>query len=71
MKNFSWGRNPEEIKQKLENWGHSKDFDTKKYFNIWDNVSLENYKEKKFLHPLGLKQWWKELELVDIKQFNV
>jgi hypothetical protein len=30
----SWGRTREELKEKLENWGHSKDFDTKAYLEM-------------------------------------
>ena len=60
----SWGRTEQDVLQKLQNWGHSKDFNISNYFNVWKSVSLHNYEEKRFLHPLGLKQWWQRLELI-------
>jgi hypothetical protein len=69
---YTLGRTREEVVQKFENWGHSKDFNTKEYIKIWDSVTLENYKEKKELHPiLRCKKYsWLSLQLVNIKDFN-
>lgn len=61
----SWGRSREELKKKLENWGHSKDFDTTAYLAMWDKVTLENYQSFKDLHPLHGPHWPK-LKLVDL-----
>jgi len=68
---FSWGRKRNEIEQKLFNWGHSEDFDTKSFLNIWDSVNLNNYKTKINLHPLKIKNWWKSLELVELEYFKL
>lgn len=67
---FSWGRTRDEIIQKLNNWTHTYDFNIEKHLQVWDSVTLENYKEKTNLHPLGLKQWWKSLECVDLNHFQ-
>jgi hypothetical protein len=64
---FSWGRSRSEIEQKLLNWSHANDFNTKKYLEeVWDNVNLENYKQKRYLHPLAkeVKNWWVKLDLI-------
>jgi hypothetical protein len=54
---YSWGRSREELKQKLENWGHSKDFDTNAYLELWDKITLDNYTTFKDLHPLHGPHW--------------
>ncbi len=61
----SWGRSREELQKKLENWGHSKDFDTKAYIEMWDKVTLENYQSFTNLHPLHGPHWPK-LKTVDL-----
>jgi hypothetical protein len=60
---YSWGRTPEELKQKLTNWGHANDFDTQAFFEFWDSITLDNYQEAKDFHPLD-KRVWKSLKLV-------
>lgn len=64
---FSWGRDRSQLKQKLENWGHSKDFDTNAWLQMWDQVTLENYQNFKNLHPLHGPHWPK-LKLLDFKE---
>ena len=64
---ISWGRSREELKKKLENWGHSTDFDTTAYLEMWDTVTLENYKSFKDIHPLHGPHWPK-LKLVEFDQ---
>jgi len=61
----SWGRTREGLKQKLENWGHSKDFNTNAYLEMWDKVTLENYQSFVNLHPLYGPHWPK-LKLVEL-----
>ena len=54
---FSWGRTRNELKQKLDNWGHSKDFDTKAYLEFWDKINLNNYKQFKNINPVNPPAW--------------
>ena len=61
----SWGRTRDELQQKLENWGHSRDFNTKAYLEMWDKVTLENYQSFTNLHPLHGPHWPK-LKLVEL-----
>jgi hypothetical protein len=57
MLHFSWGRTPREVRQKLTNWTHSKDFDTDKFFELWQGVTLENYAQFKDIHPMDGPDW--------------
>lgn len=69
---FSWGRNREQLLKKLNNFGHSKDFNLENYIvNIWDKVNLENFKSFSYFHPLKLKIWWKSLSLLDLNNFDL
>lgn len=67
----SWARKPEEIKLKFQNWGHKDDFDTQKYFNLWDNLSTNNYKDYHNFHPIYPELWQKleHIEASDIDEF--
>lgn len=47
----SWARTAEEIKEKVENWGHSKDFDPKHFMIFWNQLDQFNYKQAKNFHP--------------------
>lgn len=53
----SWARSENEILQKISNWGHKNDFDTKKYFKFWKSIDKDNYKEFKNIHPLSPSVW--------------
>jgi hypothetical protein len=54
---FSWGRTPQELKQKLENWSHNADFNVQAYFDLWQSVTLENYHQIRNFHPLNGPAW--------------
>ena len=56
----TWARESDEIYFKLNNWGHNKDFDVESYFSFWKNISKENFKNFKNVHPVEGKKW-KEL----------
>lgn len=60
----SWAREPEEVWQKITNWGHKNDFDTKKYFDFWMDVNEDNYVNFVDLHPFHPKSWPK-LQFLD------
>jgi hypothetical protein len=53
----SWARSETEILIKIENWGHRDDFDTMKYFEFWNSLSIFNYKMHKNIHPLNPEVW--------------
>ncbi|WP_396186010.1 hypothetical protein [Flavobacterium sp.] len=53
----SWARKEDEIQTKITNWGHRDDFDTRKYYNFWNSLSSENYKEYLDIHPMNPKLW--------------
>ena len=54
---YAWGRTREELKFKLHNWSHSKDFDVDAYFRLWDSVTMENYRQFKDFHPIVRGAW--------------
>lgn len=62
----SWARSNEEIHQKINNWGHNNDFDTREFLEKWDNLSVDNYKNFKDFHPLA-PDHWKELQFIPAK----
>ena len=47
----SWARSAQEILEKVENWGHSDDFDSQRYFEKWNTIDETNYKEVRNFHP--------------------
>jgi hypothetical protein len=53
----SWARSEQEIQQKIENWGHNRDFDVQAYFNFWKSISTENYKQISNFHPISPENW--------------
>lgn len=53
----SWARDEQEIKNKIDNWGHKNDFDTKRFFEFWKNVDTSNYKNVENFHPLETSLW--------------
>ena len=58
----SWGREEEEIQEKLANWGHKEDFDIQSYFNFWRVCDEYNYKCYNNFNPVD-QRLWKQLEL--------
>jgi len=69
----SWAREPEEIYQKINNWGHKDDFDTEAYFEFWMNVNEANYTQFTNLHPVYPEDWkcLKFIACADIHDFCV
>lgn len=57
----AYAREPEEIYQKLKNWGHKDDFDTEKFFNFWSSINTTNYKQVENYHPV-VSGLWEKLE---------
>jgi len=53
----SWARKNEEIKQKINNWGHRDDFDTLSYYDFWMKLNDGNFKDYKNFHPMNSKMW--------------
>ncbi|MBI2815139.1 MAG: hypothetical protein HYX71_12740 [Opitutae bacterium] len=63
---FSWGRTRAELAQKLANWSHSADFDTGRFLQLWDTVTLENYPQFRDFHPLH-PPLWSRLSLITLQ----
>jgi hypothetical protein len=53
----SWAREPEEVRTKLHNWGHSNDLSQDSYFQLWNTVTEANYGGFTNLHPLYPQKW--------------
>jgi hypothetical protein len=54
---FSWGRTPQELRQKLGNWGHAQDFNVREFYRFWESVTLQNYAQARNFHPLDGPTW--------------
>ena len=61
----SWARSSSEIKQKISNWGHKEDFNVVKYFDFWNSINSNNFKDVKNFHPLTPNSWTKLVLLKD------
>lgn len=59
----TWARGEEQLWQKLNNWGHVKDFNKESYFNLWKSLDEYNYHYLKNFHPIN-PEAWQELSLV-------
>jgi hypothetical protein len=53
----SWARSENEIREKLNNWGHSKDLDPGIYLEKWKSINIDNYQRFCDLHPLHSSNW--------------
>lgn len=53
----SWARKPIELNTKINNWGHTKDFDTKVFLDFLENINEKNYREFKNFHPISPIAW--------------
>ena len=53
----SWARAEREISEKLNNWGHAKDFDVNKYFSLWKDAQISNFSTYKDFHHLHPATW--------------
>lgn len=53
----SWARTEEQILLKINNWGHSDDFNTQEYFKFWKNLDSVNFSSYKNIHPLTPQLW--------------
>lgn len=53
----SWARSADEIQQKLDNWGHKDDFNTKSFFRLWNAIDEHNYNFLRNFHPLNSEIW--------------
>jgi len=59
----TWARTPEEVRMKLNNWTHAKDFNTGSYFKMWDAIDEENYKFIADFHPMH-SDFWPKLDFL-------
>lgn len=66
----TWAREEEQLKKKLESWGHNNDFESRVgYFNLWKALDQFNYKYIRDFHPL-VPGVWQELDLAPGKHIN-
>lgn len=54
---YSWGRQEEDLRQKLLNWSHSQDFDVRSYFEFWRGINETNYATIRNFHPIWPTMW--------------
>jgi hypothetical protein len=57
MLHFSWVRSKEQMTRKLGSWGHSRDFDTDRYYReVWLRASTD-WKSLRDFHPMTPPTW--------------
>lgn len=60
----SWARSPNEIEEKIKNWGHKNDFDVQQFYEKWKNLDENNYKNYIDFHPLP-GSFWGKLDFIE------
>ncbi|HTH54669.1 MAG TPA: hypothetical protein VL728_01400 [Cyclobacteriaceae bacterium] len=53
----SWARAEEEIRQKIANWGHNKDFHQNEFLKKWKSLDSSNYRDLINFHPIDKSVW--------------
>lgn len=66
----SWARTPEEVWQKLSNWGHRFDADIEQHFALWKNASINNYTTYRNFNQ-NVPDVWPKLELLKVKNNEI
>lgn len=65
----SWGRSEADLVRKLNNWGHTSDFDIAAYLDLWRAINKQTYQYIKNFHPLS-PPVWKELQCVEANDIS-
>lgn len=56
----TWARGEDELRRKLNSWGHDNDFLSKEsYFKVWSSLDEFNYMYIRNFHPLNPNTWQK------------
>ncbi len=53
----TWARSDDELKAKLDNWGHRDDFHVQSYYNLWLALDEHNCRYISDFHPLESRLW--------------
>lgn len=54
----TWARNEDQLRQKLDSWGHNNDFaDKEGYIEFWKSMDENGYSQAKDFHPLQPAVW--------------
>lgn len=53
----SWARSEAEIRQKISNWGHNKDFSPDAFLDMWNRIDGDNYTTLINFHPIVPTVW--------------
>ncbi len=53
----TWARSENELRHKINNWGHRDDFDKESYFRIWQALDQHNHKYIHNFHPVEAHVW--------------
>ncbi len=65
----TWARNDEELWNKMNSWGHSKDFNKESYYTLWQALDANNAKYIKNFHPIEAPVW-QSLQHVEAKNIS-
>lgn len=53
LAHITWARPEEEVRYKLQNWGHSHEFNGNSFYRIWDALDENNWRYIKDFHPMN------------------
>lgn len=53
----TWARSETELWNKMNSWGHSKDFHKESYYNLWKALDADNAKYIRDFHPINASIW--------------
>lgn len=65
----SWARSEKDIKEKIRNWGHAKDFDTILFYEKWLACNSYNFKNYINFHPI-YGPTWPRLEIFNARSIT-
>jgi hypothetical protein len=69
LAHITWARDNEEVRFKLENWGHSTEFNGVSFYRIWEALDDFNWRYIKDFHPMN-KRPIPSLYFQPAKDFN-
>jgi hypothetical protein len=53
----TWARSDDELWNKMNSWGHSKDFNKESYYKLWQSLDADNAKYIQNFHPIEAPVW--------------
>lgn len=65
----SWARKKQDLIYKINNWGHTDEFNKTQYIKFWESINQNNYFKINNFHPTEPKKW-KKLNYIKAKNIE-